>query len=50
MWAIPTVLVLFILGPLLLGGWILTVVLPFTLIALRGKMHDPPAQNAGDGQ
>ncbi len=50
MWAIPTLLLLFILGPLLLAGWILTMVVPFTLIVLRGKMHDPPAQTTGNGQ
>ena len=50
MWAIPTVLFLFILGPFLFAGFIVTMVVPFTILALRGKMKDPPTESTSLGQ
>jgi hypothetical protein len=41
MFAIPTVVVLFLLAPFLLGGFVAAVVIPTLWIALRSKIHDP---------
>lgn len=43
MFAVPTVVALFLLGPLLLGGFVAVLLVPFILIALRGKVRDPLA-------
>ena len=43
MFAIPTVVILFILGPLVLMGFVATLVLPIVYLALRSKIKDPAA-------
>lgn len=46
MLAIPTVVVLFILGPLTLGAFVATLVVPTVYLALRSKIKDPFAATA----
>ena len=41
MLAVPTVVALFILGPLLLGGFVAVLVIPTLWLALRTKIRDP---------
>ncbi|MBI4236099.1 MAG: hypothetical protein HY688_01915 [Chloroflexi bacterium] len=41
MLALPTIIVLFLLGPLLLGGFVAVLLVPFILFALRGRVRDP---------
>ena len=41
MFAIPTILVLFFMGPLILGGFVATLVIPLVYISLISKIKDP---------
>lgn len=41
MFAIPIIVILFILGPLVLFGFVAVVVIPTLYLALRSKIHDP---------
>ncbi len=41
MFAIPTIVILFILGPLTLFGFVAAVVIPTLYLALRSKIRDP---------
>ena len=43
MLAILTVIILFILGPIVLMGFVVTLVLPIVYLALRSKIKDPAA-------
>ena len=41
MYAVPTLIALFILGPLLLIGFVATLVIPTIWLALRSSIRDP---------
>ena len=41
MFALPTIIILFLMGPLILGGFVAGLVLPTLYIALRSKIRDP---------
>ena len=41
MFAIPTILVAFFMGPLILGGFVATLVIPLVYISLISKIKDP---------
>jgi hypothetical protein len=49
MLAIPTVVILFILGPLVLMGFVATLVLPIVYLALRSKIRDPATTSLTNG-
>ena len=52
MWAIPTVVALMILGPMVLLGFIVVVVVPTLYIAMHSKIRQPegmPGSESAEG-
>ena len=41
MWAVPTVVALLILGPMVLLGFVVTLVVPTLYIAMHSKIREP---------
>jgi hypothetical protein len=41
MWAVPTVVVLLLLGPMVLLGFVVAVVVPTLYIAMHSKIREP---------
>ena len=52
MWAIPTVVALLILGPIVLFGFIIVLVVPTLYIAMHSKIREPegmPGSESAEG-
>jgi len=41
MFAMPTILILFFMGPLILGAFVATLVIPLVYLSLMSKIKDP---------
>ena len=52
MWAIPTVVALMILGPIVLFGFVMVLVVPTLYIAMHSKIRQPegmPGSESNEG-
>ncbi|MBI4328611.1 MAG: hypothetical protein HY685_01950 [Chloroflexi bacterium] len=49
MWAVPTVVALLLLGPVIFAGFIVVIVVAFTFFFLRDKFKEPRPASPGQG-